>query len=127
MILELIYLITASLLAVYGLQALFLTLIARWAMPDPAAAPPAELEDPPSVTVQLPVYNERHVVRRLIDAAAAFDWPADRIQIQLLDDSTDDTSKIIAQSVAFHRQKRYRHRSNAAAPTRQGYKAGRFA
>lgn len=123
MVLELIYLITASLLAVYGLQALFLTLIARWTLPDPAAPPPPEIENPPSVTVQLPVYNERHVVRRLIDAVAAFDWPADRIQIQLLDDSNDDTSQIIAHSVAIHRQRGIDiaqcHRAD-----RRGYKAG---
>ena len=123
MILELIYLITASLLAVYGMQSLFLTLIARWTQPAAAASRPPATTEPPCVTVQLPVYNERHVVRRLIDAVAAFDWPADRLQIQLLDDSTDDTSQIIAQSIAAHQQKgidiaQYRRAD------RQGYKAG---
>ncbi len=123
MILELIYLITATLLAVYGMQALFLTLIARWAMPGAAAPRPAATPDPPFVTVQLPVYNERHVVRRLIDAVAAFDWPTDRLQIQLLDDSTDDTSQIIAQSIAAHRQKGIDIVQKRRAD-RKGYKAG---
>ncbi|MXX23958.1 MAG: glycosyltransferase [Caldilineaceae bacterium SB0668_bin_21] len=122
-VLKLIYIIAASLLAVYGLQALFLTLIARRTLFDADPTPPPDTEDQPFVTVQLPVFNERHVVRRLIDAVAAFDWPADRLQIQILDDSTDDTSQIIANSVAFHRRNGIDitqiHRT-----VRTGYKAG---
>ncbi|MFN7142394.1 MAG: glycosyltransferase [Myxococcota bacterium] len=53
----------------------------------------------PFVTVQLPVYNERDVVARVIDAAAALDWPADRLEIQLLDDSTDDTGLVALPAV----------------------------
>ncbi|MBI3732901.1 MAG: glycosyltransferase [Chloroflexi bacterium] len=49
----------------------------------------------PIVTVQLPVYNERYVVERLLDAVGALDYPADRLQIQVLDDSTDETCAII--------------------------------
>jgi cellulose synthase/poly-beta-1,6-N-acetylglucosamine synthase-like glycosyltransferase len=56
----------------------------------------------PVVTVQLPLYNERLVAERLIDAAAALDWPADRLEIQVLDDSTDDTPEIVARAVARH-------------------------
>jgi cellulose synthase/poly-beta-1,6-N-acetylglucosamine synthase-like glycosyltransferase len=59
----------------------------------------------------------------LIDAVAAFDWPADRLQIQILDDSTDDTSEIIARSIAIHQQQgidivQFRRTD------RKGYKAG---
>ncbi|MDE0142259.1 MAG: glycosyltransferase family 2 protein [Caldilineaceae bacterium] len=122
-VLQLIYIIGASLLAIYGLQALLLTLIARRTLFDAEPPVPHDIRDYPSVTVQLPVFNERHVVRRLIDAVAAFDWPADRLQIQILDDSTDDTSQIIASSIAFHRRNgiditQY-HRTD-----RKGYKAG---
>ena len=56
-------------------------------------APPAQFTSPeyfPSVTVQLPLYNERFVVLRLLDAAASLDWPRDRLEIQVLDDSDDD-------------------------------------
>ncbi|MBB6612571.1 glycosyltransferase [Pontibacter sp. Tf4] len=53
----------------------------------------------PAVTVQLPVYNERYVVERLLEAVAAFDYPADKLQIQLLDDSTDDTTYIISRKI----------------------------
>lgn len=122
-VLKLIYLIAASFLAIYGLQALFLTLIARRMLLREDQPSPPSTGELPSVTVQLPVYNERHVVRRLIDAVAAFDWPADRLQIQILDDSTDDTSQIIASSIALHQQNGIditQHRRT----DRKGYKAG---
>ena len=54
--------------------------------------------------VQLPVFNERYVVERLIDAAAALDYPRDRLMIQVLDDSTDDTTAIAEARAALHRQ-----------------------
>jgi cellulose synthase/poly-beta-1,6-N-acetylglucosamine synthase-like glycosyltransferase len=54
----------------------------------------------PTITVQLPMFNERYVARRLIDAACALDYPAHLLQIQLLDDSTDDTTAICAQAQA---------------------------
>lgn len=50
----------------------------------------------PFVTVQLPVYNEKYVVERLIRSVAQLDWPAGKLEIQVLDDSNDDTSRIIA-------------------------------
>ncbi|MEM7272827.1 MAG: TIGR04282 family arsenosugar biosynthesis glycosyltransferase [Actinomycetota bacterium] len=54
----------------------------------------------PAVTVQLPIYNELYVAERVIRAAAALDHPPDRLQIQVLDDSTDETSSLIADVVA---------------------------
>jgi cellulose synthase/poly-beta-1,6-N-acetylglucosamine synthase-like glycosyltransferase len=77
----------------------------------------------PHVTVQLPIYNERYVVKRLLDAVSALDYPKDLLEIQVLDDSTDETTAMASRLV-----KRYRrqgldltllHRSH-----RQGYKAG---
>jgi cellulose synthase/poly-beta-1,6-N-acetylglucosamine synthase-like glycosyltransferase len=53
----------------------------------------------PFVTVQLPIYNERYVVERLLNAVAALDYPKDRLEIQVLDDSTDETTRIIAKKV----------------------------
>lgn len=53
----------------------------------------------PFVTVQLPVFNEVYVVERLIDAVAALDYPHDKLEIQVLDDSTDDTSLLVARKV----------------------------
>jgi cellulose synthase/poly-beta-1,6-N-acetylglucosamine synthase-like glycosyltransferase len=77
----------------------------------------------PPVTIQLPIYNERFVVERLIAAAVQLDYPADRLQIQVLDDSTDDTTEIAAELVEWYRKQNIQiqllHRDN-----RQGYKAG---
>src|SRR5207253_21949 len=53
----------------------------------------------PPVTVQLPLYNERYVARRLLQAAANLDYPSDKLEIQVLDDSTDDTKGIVAEMV----------------------------
>jgi len=77
----------------------------------------------PRVTVQAPVYNERYVVERLIDALAALDYPRDRLQIQILDDSTDDSVAIAARRIAFHRARGIdiAHVRRAA---RDGFKAG---
>lgn len=80
----------------------------------------------PMVTVQLPVYNERNVVKRLITAIASFDWPRNRFEIQVLDDSTDNTTAIIAslagQLEADGLQITHLHRTH-----RTGYKAGALA
>ncbi len=79
--------------------------------------------DLPRILVQLPVFNERDVVERAIRAAARLDWPRDRLCIQVLDDSTDDSSRIIAELV--HRLRRgglpihHLHRT-----VREGFKAG---
>ena len=54
----------------------------------------------PKVTIQLPMYNEMYVAERIIETAAAFDYPRDKFQIQVLDDSTDETKEIIAAKVA---------------------------
>ena len=77
----------------------------------------------PFVTVQLPVYNESVVVARLIDAVAKFDYPIERWEIQILDDSTDDTTAIIRNIIEQYKdeglQIHHIRRSN-----RVGYKAG---
>jgi len=57
------------------------------------------LDEKPMVTVQLPVYNELYVVERLIDAVCALDYPKDRLEIQVLDDSNDETVDVVAASV----------------------------
>jgi len=82
--------------------------------------------DTPFVTIQLPIYNEMYVVDRLVDAVAGLDYPHDRLQIQVLDDSTDDTQRIARQAVARAAAKgvdiQYLHRSH-----RTGFKAGALA
>lgn len=80
----------------------------------------------PCVTVQLPIYNEMYLVERLIDSVANLDYPLDRLEIQVLDDSTDDTRCIAAQSVAYWAARGlnicHLHRS-----VRTGYKSGALA
>ena len=56
--------------------------------------PAGQFTELPLVTIQLPVFNEQHVVARLVDAVARLDYPQDRLQIQMLDDSTDETVEI---------------------------------
>ncbi len=59
----------------------------------------ASVEDWPLVTVHVPVYNERYVVGRLLDALAALDYPPERLQVIVVDDSTDDTSSIVSETI----------------------------
>ena len=80
----------------------------------------------PVVTVQLPVYNERYVVARLIDAIAAFDYPKEQLEIQVLDDSTDKTTDIIAERVAYYQQQALDIK-HVRRPERTGFKAGALA
>ncbi len=77
----------------------------------------------PVVTVQLPIYNEKYVVERLIDAVCAFDYPAQKLEIQVLDDSDDETVDIIAQKVAGYANQGI-DIVHIRRPERVGYKAG---
>jgi len=77
----------------------------------------------PFVTVQLPIYNEKYVIGRLIDCIADFDYPMDRFEIHILDDSTDDTVAIVAEKVAHYQSMGYNIRQIIRGD-RVGFKAG---
>jgi cellulose synthase/poly-beta-1,6-N-acetylglucosamine synthase-like glycosyltransferase len=79
--------------------------------------------DRPSVTVQLPIYNERYVVERLIEAVCRLDYPAELLEIQVLDDSTDDTVEIAGAMVEQMRAKGV-DIVHLRRPRRTGFKAG---
>lgn len=115
-----IYLTALAALAVYAVHRL--TLIARARRPL-APVPPCDDAALPVVTVQLPIFNEQAVAARIIAAACALDWPRDRLEIQVLDDSTDDTRELCAAEVAAWRARGvdvvHLHRT-----TRTGWKAG---
>jgi cellulose synthase/poly-beta-1,6-N-acetylglucosamine synthase-like glycosyltransferase len=85
--------------------------------------PPLRFEQLPPVTIQLPLYNERYVVERLIDEVVKVEYPKELLQIQVLDDSTDDTAPFAEALVERYRNMgypiEYHHRSN-----RHGFKAG---
>ncbi|MFQ5945092.1 MAG: glycosyltransferase [Anaerolineae bacterium] len=109
-------------LAAYGLNTFLLVALYLRHRQDEIPRPPA-LRNPPKVTVQLPVYNERHVVERIIEAAAGLHYPRNRLQIQVLDDSSDATSALARRRVARMRNMGvdivWIHRSR-----RTGFKAG---
>jgi cellulose synthase/poly-beta-1,6-N-acetylglucosamine synthase-like glycosyltransferase len=77
----------------------------------------------PNVTIQLPVYNEKYVIERLIDAVTLFDYPKNLLHIQVLDDSNDETVEIIAGKVAEKKSEGY-DIEQIRRPVRQGFKAG---
>lgn len=77
----------------------------------------------PFVSIQAPVYNERYVVEGLLDSLSKLDYPKDKFEILVLDDSTDETSSIIAEKAAQLNQQQYRVRV-IKRETRNGYKAG---
>jgi cellulose synthase/poly-beta-1,6-N-acetylglucosamine synthase-like glycosyltransferase len=96
-IIELLYVVCAALLSLYGLNSLVLT----WLYFRHRSDPLPTLPEPavwPSVTVQLPLYNEVHTVERLLQAAAALNYPRDRLEIQILDDSSDATRTLAART-----------------------------
>jgi len=92
----------------------------------PARSDPASPAVWPSVTVQLPIFNERFVARRVLESVAALDYPRDRLQIQVLDDSTDRTAVLVRRCAAVLR----RHGLDITVvrrSDRRGYKAGALA
>lgn len=84
---------------------------------------PEAMSPLPRVTVQLPIYNERHVARRVIDHAARLDWPGARLQIQVLDDSDDETVEICALAAAEWRARGVAI-EHVRRARREGFKAG---
>jgi cellulose synthase/poly-beta-1,6-N-acetylglucosamine synthase-like glycosyltransferase len=119
-----LYLLTIIGLALYGLNSIITVILylhihqnlkIREKMPLPKRWP--------KVTIQLPIYNEKYMVERLLHAVTKLDYPSNKIQIQILDDSTDDTMQLVSQLVEEYKSRGVNlvqlHRSN-----REGYKAG---
>jgi len=117
------YFTVLGILAVYGLHR-YVTMARYWKhhrkMP---RTPLHRFEQLPRVTIQLPLYNERYVVKRLLEAVTSIRYPRELLQIQVLDDSTDDTHAHTERLVGAYRAQgipiEYHHRSN-----REGFKAG---
>jgi cellulose synthase/poly-beta-1,6-N-acetylglucosamine synthase-like glycosyltransferase len=116
------YFFVMIVLAVYGIHRYALVYNYyknRKRVPGPAP----EIATWPKVTVQLPIYNERYVIERLVEAVSQFDYPHGLLEIQVLDDSTDQTREIARDCVDRYRALglpiSYIHRDN-----REGYKAG---
>jgi cellulose synthase/poly-beta-1,6-N-acetylglucosamine synthase-like glycosyltransferase len=116
------YFFVLIILAVYGWHRYYLVyLYMRNRDKEPRPGPP--LSPTPVVTVQLPLYNEMYVADRLIEAVCHIDYPRERLEIQVLDDSTDETRAIAELAVRRFAAEgfdiKYFHRTN-----RTGYKAG---
>ena len=118
-----IYLMCGGLLTVYTAGTLVLLVIAL-RHDAPNSTPP--LTGTPTVTVQLPIYNERYVVERLLDAVSRLDYPTEALVIQLLDDSDDDTTRVAARKITQLRERGHTVQ-HIRRPQRTGYKAGALA
>ena len=119
------YFIVLVILATYGMHRYYLVyefFKNRRNVP----GPPPVVAAWPKVTIQLPIYNERYVIERLVDAVARFDYPLELLDIQVLDDSTDETRDVARGCVERYQALglpiRYLHRAD-----RTGYKAGALA
>jgi len=117
-----LYFFVLSILAIYGWHRYYLVYL-YMKNKDKAPAPPPPLERLPRVTVQLPIFNEMYVADRLIGAVCEMDYPRELFEIQVLDDSTDETREIAELAVRRYAAKgfdiKYLHRVD-----RTGYKAG---
>ena len=118
----LIYFISLSILFAFGIHGLVLLYYYRKTHAENIAEDELP-DDPPTVTIQLPVFNEYYVVERLIRAVCNIDYPKEKLEIQVLDDSTDDTVEVAQALVDEYKAKdyniKYIHRVN-----RKGFKAG---
>src|SRR5512145_2838485 len=117
-----LYFFVLSILAIYGWHRYYLVyLYMKHKGNVPPALPPPQVL--PKVTVQLPIFNEMYVADRLIDAVCQLDYPRDLLEIQVLDDSTDETTTIAERAVRRHAltgvKITFMHRTD-----RRGYKAG---
>ncbi len=125
-ILRFLYVLFVLPLALYACGTFFLLfLFVRHRRTRPEL-PAVRDEQLPRVTVQLPLYNERYVARRIIDAVASLDYPCDRLHIQVLDDSTDDTTELIQKRIAQWQAAGLRI-DLIRRKDRTGYKAGALA
>jgi cellulose synthase/poly-beta-1,6-N-acetylglucosamine synthase-like glycosyltransferase len=97
-----IYSTISIILAVYALNSWVLSCLYLRHRRENIATP--QLTSYPRVTIQLPIYNEAYVVERIIDAAVKLEYPQDKLQIQVLDDSIDDTTAIAAAKVDEYRR-----------------------
>jgi len=79
--------------------------------------------DQPTVTIQLPIYNEKYVARRLVDAVCAMDYPKEKMKIMVIDDSDDDTVELLDELVNEHQKNGY-NIEHVRRGSRKGYKAG---
>ena len=120
------YFLVLAVLSAYGLHRYWLVYSYHRHRRRGAGPPPARWERLPRITIQLPVYNERFVVERLIDSVCQIQYPRELLEIQVLDDSTDETvgeaRAAVERYAALGYPIRHYHRAH-----RRGFKAGALA
>lgn len=115
-----LYFVLLALLAAWGAHRVWLVARFRW---QTEREPLARTEETPFVTIQLPLYNERTVAARLIQSMGRIEYPRDRFEVQVLDDSTDETRGIVDTEVAHLRARGYDIKA-IRRKDRTGFKAG---
>src|SRR5579859_1811466 len=117
------YFLVLLILASYGVHRYVLVYMYYKNRKNRTSDPPGKFAELPRVTVQLPIFNEQFVIDRLVDAVCKMDYPHDKLEIQVLDDSTDETVEVahsvVQRYAAMGYPVSYHHRSN-----RYGFKAG---
>ncbi len=117
-----LYFLALSILALFGLHKYFLLYIFRKYRKQDLPSP-GEPNEWPEATVQLPIYNERYVVKRLLKAVVSLDYPKDKLHVQVLDDSSDSTAVLAERLVSVLQRKGYRI-ERITRESRVGFKAG---
>ena len=117
------YFVLLILLAFYGMHRYQLVYLYFKYRKNKTTEPPSRFAELPRVTIQLPIFNEQFVIDRLVDRVCKMDYPAAKLEIQVLDDSTDETVEVaravVERYAAMGHNITYHHRTN-----REGYKAG---
>ncbi|MEO9964162.1 MAG: cellulose synthase family protein [Reichenbachiella sp.] len=123
-IVVIVYCMALSAIFLFSLGQLHLT----WIYTRPKSQEPSTFEKnyEPIITIQLPVYNEKYVADRLIDGIVQLDYPKSKLEIQVLDDSTDETVEIIAGKIATYQAEGFDIKQIRRAD-RKGFKAGALA
>ncbi len=111
-----------GILSIYCLHRLYLVSV-YYFYKDKEVKPKKKFKPLPFVTIQLPIYNEKYVVKRLIESAININYPKEKFEIQILDDSTDETSIIIATLVDKYKKDGF-NISHIKRESRIGFKAG---
>jgi cellulose synthase/poly-beta-1,6-N-acetylglucosamine synthase-like glycosyltransferase len=117
------YIAAAAILSVYGLHRLSFLMRFRWHEAQETRLERDKQAELPVVTVQLPLFNERTVAARLIAAVGRLDYPRERLEIQVLDDSTDETRDVVEREVLELRRRGIDAKVLRRAD-RHGFKAG---
>ena len=115
-----IFIISSLLITAYTCNFYYLAYLSRRRKDRPATVQDA---GEPSITIQLPIYNEKYVARRLVDAVCALDYPRSKMRIMVLDDSDDDTVGMMRDVVSHYSKEGFKI-EHIRRGTRAGYKAG---